>query len=84
MKAIQERNISSDKIVLVSAGGDGTLIGVLMHAKSMGVHVGDVACVTLPYGTGNDTARVTGWGGTPSGEIYSSTKNIVREICLNT
>ena len=83
MKEIQEKNRQSDKIILVSAGGDGTLIGVLMNAKSQGVIVSEVVCVTLPYGTGNDTARVLGWGGTPNSEIYSSTKNIVREICLN-
>ena len=38
----------------------------------------------MPYGTGNDLARVTNWGGTPSGRIYSSLRNLVSEICENT
>lgn len=65
------------------AGGDGSLINLLMKAKENGVNLGTLTCCVLPYGTGNDFARVSGWGGRPRGEIYSNIKRLVTEICLN-
>lgn len=55
-----------------------------MLAKENGVDVGKLVCCVLPYGTGNDLARVSGWGGGPSGKTYSNFDNIIKEICLNT
>lgn len=40
-------------------------------------------CCALPYGTGNDFSRVTGWGGTPDDKYYKSLKSLMNEICLN-
>jgi hypothetical protein len=66
------------------AGGDGSLINLVMKAKAEGVDVGKLICCSLPYGTGNDLCRIAGWGGDPKHEMYQSLNSIVREICLNT
>lgn len=57
---------------MVTAGGDGSLIGIVMKAKSAGVDVDSLLCCPLPYGTGNDLSRVVKWGPSPSGLIFSS------------
>ena len=66
------------------AGGDGSLITHLMKAKSYGIDLEPLLCCALPYGTGNDTARVLGWGGEPNLKYYKSLKLLMTEICLNT
>ena len=51
------------RIRLVIAGGDGSLIGAVTGAKDAGVDTRNLPVCVLPYGTGNDLARVTNWGG---------------------
>jgi hypothetical protein len=65
------------------AGGDGSLINTLMKAKEFGVNITNLLCVSLPYGTGNDFCRVTGWGKLPDAPFYKSLKSLIKEICLN-
>jgi len=45
-------------------GGDGGLTHSLKQLSQL-VDLGKVAFVTLPFGSGNDTSRVFGWGGMP-------------------
>lgn len=65
------------------AGGDGSLITHLMNAKEAGIELKSLVCVALPYGTGNDFSRVTGWGGTPDDKYYKTLKSLMTEICLH-
>ena len=68
---------------LVIAGGDGSLIGAVTAAMEAGVDIGKMPCCVLPFGTGNDFARCTNWGGTPTGEIFRNLTSLMREICEN-
>jgi len=62
---------------MLMAGGDGSLITHLMNAKKYGIDVASLVCCALPYGTGNDFSRVTGWGGTPDAKYFKSLKSLM-------
>ena len=68
---------------LVIAGGDGSLIGAVTAAMEAGVDISKMPCCVLPFGTGNDFARCTNWGGTPTGEMFRNLNSLMREICEN-
>jgi hypothetical protein len=57
------------------------MIGILQAAKRAGVEIDQLPAVALPYGTGNDLARVTKWGGAPSGKDFKDLTSIVKTIC---
>lgn len=60
-------------IRMVMAGGDGSLMTLVMMAKEAGCDIATLVCCVLPYGTGNDLARVLNWGGSEGDlKIYSS------------
>lgn len=66
------------------AGGDGSLMQLVMMAKDAGCSIGTLVCCVLPYGTGNDLARSLNWGSSEGDlPIYKSLPRLVREICLN-
>lgn len=68
---------SNQIIVILSAAGDGTLVNVLMKAKKAGADLTKLMCCPLPYGTGNDLARETGWGGRPDKSFYSTVRSLM-------
>ena len=69
---------------MIMAGGDGSLMTLVMMAKEAGCDIANLVCCVLPYGTGNDLARTLNWGGSEGDlKIYSSLPKLVREICLN-
>ena len=71
-------------IRMVMAGGDGSLMTLVMSAKEAGCDIENLVCCVLPYGTGNDLARVLNWGGSEGDlKIYKKLPTLVREICLN-
>ncbi|TPX71926.1 diacylglycerol kinase (ATP) [Spizellomyces sp. 'palustris'] len=55
---------SLKQIHVWSAGGDGTLMGVLEGMLDMGIDVNDprILFSVIPFGTGNDLSQVLGWG----------------------
>jgi Diacylglycerol kinase catalytic domain len=71
-------------IRLVMAGGDGSLMRLVLRANKQGCDIKNLACCVIPYGTGNDLARSLNWGGAEEeSEIYKTLPRLVREICLN-
>jgi diacylglycerol kinase (ATP) len=69
---------------MIMAGGDGSLMLLMLMAKDAGCDVSTLVCCVLPYGTGNDLARTLNWGGSENDlKIYKSLPKLVREICLN-
>ena len=46
-------------------GGDGGLTHSLQKLSEL-IDLDKVAFVTLPFGSGNDTSQVFGWGATPA------------------
>lgn len=68
---------------MIMAGGDGSLMGLVGRAKEAGCDIDRLVAGVLPFGTGNDLARVLNWGGTENAlEIYSYLPKLIREICL--
>jgi diacylglycerol kinase (ATP) len=74
---------SSQKIIFVNAGGDGSLVNNLMKAKEHGVDINRLVCCPLPYGTSNDLSRITGWGAEPDGPLYESNRTLITEMIAN-
>jgi hypothetical protein len=54
-----------------------------MQAREYGVDINKLVCCPLPYGTGNDLSRVTGWGGEPTGTLYESLRTLVTEMIIH-
>lgn len=70
--------------MIVIAGGDGSLITTLRAAQDAGVDISKLSSCVLPFGTGNDFARVTNWGGDTRGAIYQTVDALAKELCENT
>ena len=70
------------KIVCVMMGGDGGLThSVKMLSRK--TDISKISFVTLPFGSGNDTARCFGWGDMPWDEHLESLANICLDISDN-
>jgi diacylglycerol kinase (ATP) len=58
------RSWSAEKDLIIVSGGDGTLheaVNGMMQAKTSNPHLNLPVLALLPYGTGNDYARMYGW-----------------------
>jgi diacylglycerol kinase family enzyme len=83
LKAMRE---SGEKSVrAVAAGGDGTVKWVISELERIG-HV-DIPIGVIPFGTGNDMARILGWGATaPSpligGEDMGALKGLITDLVM--
>lgn len=70
-----------EEVRVLVAGGDGSVMWAFNEIFAHGIDPTKVAIGVLPFGTGNDFARVTGWGanftGTLIGKNLSALKKIV-------
>lgn len=62
---IQNAEKQPARIIVATAGGDGTPMRVVKSASDYGINLNLIEFCFLPFGTGNDISRVTGWGGLP-------------------
>ena len=71
---------------IVIMGGDGglthTLNGIKRNQKLL-EQIQLMTFVCLPFGSGNDAAKVLGWDSSFSGSYLKDLTSIVKEICLN-
>ena len=51
-------------MVVVIAGGDGSLMRIALDMGRANIDVNKVVFTVLPFGTGNDLSQQLGWGGT--------------------
>lgn len=54
-----------EKVRVVVAGGDGSMIWVLEELRKIGVPPTAFYITVMPFGTGNDLAAMLGWGRSP-------------------
>jgi len=57
-----ESLVDTDFATCIVAGGDGTVMWTVEEMFKAGIPVDRVGLGTVPFGTGNDFANVTGWG----------------------
>ncbi len=66
---------------VIVGGGDGTVMWVVEEMEKVKINFGKVTVGVIPFGTGNDFARVLGWGGSaPSGlsdPTYKKVKSLM-------
>jgi diacylglycerol kinase family enzyme len=69
-------------LILVTAGGDGTPMRVAKQYKESGIDLNTIQFCFLPFGTGNDISRVSGWGGLPELPFYrgDALKSLIEEV----
>jgi len=63
-----------DSIRVLVAGGDGTVMWALSELIKSEVDMTRVAVGHIPFGTGNDFARTTGWGHEPPETLVGNSK----------
>ncbi|CAG9310217.1 unnamed protein product [Blepharisma stoltei] len=70
-----------ERLKVMAAGGDGTLIYVMETLLSFNVNISSIDFGILPFGTGNDLASMLGWGRDPKspivGKHFTGLKNSI-------
>jgi diacylglycerol kinase (ATP) len=84
-KAIHLRQVNGHIIVPIM-GGDGStagIIGQLMNDSFLiSSNLSLIAFAPLPFGTGNDISRATGWGPSEDDGAWSSTiQTLIGAVC---
>ncbi len=81
LKKASDENIYRCRVIV--GGGDGTVMWVVEEMEKVGINFAKVSVGVIPFGTGNDFARVLGWGGAaPSGlsdPTYKKLKSLMKD-----
>lgn len=83
LKSLQNiLHLTTNRIIIGSAGGDGTFVSILEKMDNTGINIenNNISFVTLPFGTGNDLAQALGWKRTISRRKTKYFKKFVEYI----
>jgi len=81
VKSLSEAVDAEVPIRVMVAGGDGAVVWALSELIETGVDMRRVAIGHIPFGTGNDFARSTGWGpGAPANVIGAGREVLLRDL----
>ena len=69
-------------IKIIVAGGDGTVVWAMSEADAHGIDSSRIAFGSLPFGTGNDFSRATGFGGNSPHKIVGKEMSAFKKIIL--
>jgi diacylglycerol kinase (ATP) len=69
-------------IRVIVAGGDGTVLWALAEIEKHGIPSARVAVGHLPFGTGNDFSRATGFGGTTGPLTGANLRGLKNKVML--
>ena len=70
VQKVQE--VTGKRIIIVTCGGDGMIPITLRQFDDSGIDVNQISFMPLPYGSGNDLARILNWGGDSDEEYLAS------------
>ena len=77
------RRLSVDakrQVKVIACGGDGTVMWVASILIAAGCNMVNVAIGVMPFGTGNDLARVLGYGGTAPSPLLGNGLSAFRRM----
>jgi diacylglycerol kinase (ATP) len=64
----------------IVGGGDGTVMWVVDELQGTGVDLTNCPIGIVPFGTGNDFSRVTGWGGDSPNDVVGPNLSYLKKL----
>jgi diacylglycerol kinase (ATP) len=62
ISSTRTKSVKFELMRVLVAGGDGTIFWLMSECLAHGISPEQIAIGVIPFGTGNDFSRVTGWG----------------------
>lgn len=78
LKKLCEEVQAEHLVHVMVAGGDGTVMWAISEMVASGVELDKVVVGHIPFGTGNDFSRSTGWGPMPPAELIGANMQCLR------
>lgn len=72
----ENKPLFSPLVRVIAAGGDGTVMWCISELRAHGIDLSRIAIGVIPFGTGNDFARVLSWSTSFSGNVTNPKKTL--------